>query len=86
MLQANCSCFIVCEKQLQFYTFNSNIGETLNYLEQELISKLFNSANYSRDARPVANKSVAFTVTFDLAYSQLINLVSCIYKHKWNAA
>mgnify|MGYP000418139986 CR=1 FL=1 len=41
--------------------------------EHKLMKDLFQ--NYSKEARPVMNKSEAIAVKFDLAYSQLIYLV-----------
>lgn len=47
----------------------------LRDIEHKLLHDLF-LTNYSKEARPVLNKSDVVEVKFDLAYAQLINLVS----------
>lgn len=53
-------------------------GNHQNDYEHKLINDLFNG--YSKEALPVMNKSEAIEIMFDLAYSQLIYLVSNLRK------
>lgn len=55
-----------------FLPFFSRGSHRTDY-EHKLMKDLFQ--DYSKEARPVMNKSEAIAVKFDLAYSQLIYLV-----------
>ena len=45
--------------------------------ELNLLNHLFNG-NYNKEVRPVKNKSLPVVVKIDLAYTQLIDLVSTV--------
>ena len=52
--------------------------EILTDDESRLFAKLFKNYRINREVRPVRNKSSAVLVTLDLAYSQLVDLVSAL--------
>lgn len=56
-----------------YFTLFSPAAHKNDY-EHKLINELF--AGYKKDALPVMNKSIAIDVHFDLAYVQLISLVT----------
>lgn len=57
-----------------FYFTLFSLAAHKNDYEHKLINDLFDG--YSKDALPVMNKSTAIDVLFDLAYAQLISLVT----------
>ena len=61
-----------------YFTLFSPAAHKNDY-EHKLINDLFDG--YKKDALPVMNKSIAIDVHFDLAYAQLISLVT-----KWHVS
>ena len=57
-----------------YFTLFSPAAHKKDY-EHKLINDLFYDG-YRKDALPVTNKSIAIDVHFDLAYAQLISLVT----------
>lgn len=52
--------------------------------ELELVKYLFD--NYSKEVRPVKNKNTSIEVRFGIAYTQLVELVSCLMAKYINAS
>lgn len=52
--------------------------------ELELVKYLFD--NYSKEVRPVKNKNTSIEVHFGIAYTQLVELVSCLMAKYINAS
>lgn len=60
-----------------------NLGSHVNDSEHRLIKDLLR--DYTKDSRPVFNKSEAVKVELDVAYSQLVDLVRRPFLHFWHA-